>query len=699
MSYTLVLVESPAKARTIERYLGPGYRVKATRGHLRDLPANAREAPEHIRHEPWAGIGIHPDTLTPHYVIRPDHQDDARAIQLLARDARDIIFGMDGDREGEGIAWHAAHLVGVKRPLRMVFHEVTQPAILTAIQPGNLRPLDMNLVRAQETRRLIDRLVGYTLSGRISRAMRLERLSAGRVQDMALMVLAQRENERMKFRPAELHTLKAEVRTGPAAPPFTAQVSVVYTKRHPEGQPLARKSHFTHTGELKPVKDGPPPLHLSTVHAEALAQSLHGPATVTEVQQEDIHRSPGQPFTTVSLQRGAARLGLDPATTTQLAQALYDGGYITYPRTDSPTLSQEATQAARNQAVRLFGPDSVPPEPSRYHTRNATAQEAHEAIRPAGNPFRSPAEVDLDGDQLALYTLIFNRTVASQMTDATSARTRITLRSGKATLTAQGRVLLSPGFTRLYADEDATPPAEDSPALPAVTEGQPVTVTPAPVQVERTSPPARFESFELIEALEKMGIGRPSTYGPILDNLTSRQYAAPHGRHLAVTARGLLKISYLLKNLPELVSTDFTADMEAGLDDIAAGTIGQAEYLAEFWTDELAPRLQGHGDHPPAVTLHHLDATLDLSITRQESASGSRPTGEIHLVHGTRRAALPETVIPAELTPEDLPAIFNGSWKPPPARKRTRNTTGGTKETTPKPKKRGNRAGKRKRAD
>ncbi len=637
---TLVIVESPAKARKIAGYLGAGYTVQASLGHVRDLPGSRDEIPERYRGEPWATLGVHPQTFRPIYVVPGSKQATVNQLQALARKADRVILASDDDREGESISWHLAQVLGLKDAQRMVFHEITRQALQAAVNA--LRPIDLALVAAQEARRVIDRLVGYRVSPLLWKTVG-SRLSAGRVQSAALMLLAVREMARMKFTPGAYWLIRARVK---ARPGFLATVTHLKTRERPDGQALSKAGDFTPGGVLK---EGADVLMMTDEQAKALCSYLDGKdATVLKVHQSETRTRPAAPFTTSTLQQAGGRLRLSAKGVMDTAQRLYDGGYITYMRTDSPALSDEALTEARKEAVRLFGASAVPDVPRQYATRNKNAQEAHEAIRPAGGTWRPPESVGLSGDDLALYTLIYQRTVASQMHDAVYARTVVVLGCGAATLQAQGRVMKAAGFTALLqSDEDD----QGDQRLPPLTEGQTVPLSAAPPEGKKTSAPPRFTEATLVQAMEKAGIGRPSTYAQTIQTLQTRDYARLQGRQLALSATGLLVATYLARQVPEVTRPDFTAGMEAGLDEVAAGTLTRTEYLTRFWTEGLEGVIGRAQDDLPVLPLPHLPGTV-LRAGRDGAV----------LVSGNTRVSLPTEVVPADLTPDTLAELLEGRW-------------------------------------
>ncbi|MVN89138.1 type I DNA topoisomerase [Deinococcus sp. HMF7620] len=639
---TLVIVESPAKARKIAGYLGGGYVVRASLGHVRDLPSTKADIPERYRTESWANLGVNPETFSPIYVVPASKRATVKELQGLAAKADRILFASDMDREGEAISYHLSRLLKVEEPVRMVFTEITKDALQRALQ--TTRPLDLRLVAAQEARRVIDRLVGYQISPLLWRSVG-GKLSAGRVQSAALMLLAQREMARMRFRPATFWAIRADVLTRPK---FTATVTHVRSSEHPDGLPIAKASDYTQDGVLKPDVRV---LEMTDQQAHALTTYLDGKdATVASVEVSETRSRPAPPFITSTLQQAGGRLKLSAKQVMDLAQKLYEGGYITYMRTDSPALSDEALTEARREATRLFGPAAVPAQPRQYATRNKNAQEAHEAIRPAGTTWRPPETVGLSGDELAVYALIYQRTVASQMHDAVFDKTVVTLTCGAATLAAQGRVLKAPGYLQLLQDEEE---AQDEQTLPTLQQGQRVPLKARPPEGKKTSPPTRYSEATLVQAMEKAGIGRPSTYAQTLSTLQTREYVRGVGRHLGVTAVGLLVTTYLARQVPEVLEKDFTATMEAGLDDVAAGETTRVAYLTRFWTEGLAPTIREASREAPNLPLPHLEGT------RLRATAGGP-----HLVRGGQSVLLPLEILPAELSEADADAIVQGVWTP-----------------------------------
>ena len=584
MSNSLVIVESPAKARTIERYLGPGYRVESSIGHIRDLPRTAAEIPQKYRGRPWARLGVDIEGgFDPLYVIPREKKEQITKLRKALREADELVLATDEDREGEAIAWHLKEVLRPKVPVRrMVFHEITKSAVEAAL--GRTRDIDRRLVDAQEARRVLDRLYGYEVSPVLWKKVQ-PRLSAGRVQSVATRIVVERERERMAFVPAGYWTVEVELETEDGeARRFPARVSAV------GGRTVARGRDFDRTtGKLK----GKAHLLLQA-EAETLGREL--PATrpvVAEVKEQPFRRRPYAPFITSTLQQEAGRkLRFSAQRTMRVAQGLYENGYITYMRTDSTALSGQAISAARRQVADLYGAEYLP-DKARVYARRANAQEAHEAIRPAGTSFRTPNQVRgaLDRDSFRLYELIWKRTLASQMKDATGTSTTVRLDTstpgtGDVRLTASGRVLRFAGFLRVYVEgrDDPRTRAEDEERfLPKLSQGETVEVASAEPNGHTTQPPARYTEASLVRELEKQGVGRPSTYAAILQTIVDRGYVWKKGSALVPTFLAFAVTRLLEQHLGDLVDLDFTARMESDLDAIAGGEREARPWLRNFY--------------------------------------------------------------------------------------------------------------------
>ncbi|OBF42524.1 DNA topoisomerase I [Mycolicibacterium peregrinum] len=587
----LVIVESPTKARKIAGYLGSNYVVESSRGHIRDLPRNAADVPAKYKSEPWARLGVNvDDNFEPLYIVSPEKKSTVTELKDLLKGVDELYLATDGDREGEAIAWHLLETLKPKVPVRrMVFHEITEPAIRAAAE--NPRDLDIALVDAQETRRILDRLYGYEVSPVLWKKV-APKLSAGRVQSVATRIIVQRERERMAFRSAGYWDVSAEldasVSDPEATPPkFTAKLNTV------DGRRVAAGRDFDSLGQLKKPDEV---LVLDEASAGALAAGLRGAQlAVSSVEQKPYTRKPYAPFMTSTLQQEAARkLRFSSERTMSIAQRLYENGYITYMRTDSTTLSESAINAARNQARQLYGDEYVHPSPRQYTRKVKNAQEAHEAIRPAGDVFQTPGQLhaQLDTDEFRLYELIWQRTVASQMADArgTTLSLRIagTAAGGEQVVfNASGRTITFAGFLKAYVeslDEQAGGEADDAESrLPNLTQGQRVDAADLTADGHTTSPPARYTEASLIKALEELGIGRPSTYSSIIKTIQDRGYVVKKGSALVPSWVAFAVIGLLEQHFGRLVDYDFTAAMEDELDEIANGQEQRTNWLSNFY--------------------------------------------------------------------------------------------------------------------
>ncbi len=583
--HKLVIVESPAKARTIAGYLGRGYVVESSIGHIRDLPQSAADIPARIKGESWARLGVNVDNgFEPVYVVSADKKSHITKLKKLLKDASELYLATDEDREGEAIAWHLLDELNPKVPVkRMVFHEITPEAIAAAVE--NPRDIDDNLVQAQEARRILDRLYGYEVSPVLWKKV-MSGLSAGRVQSVATRLVVARERERMAFRAASYWDLEGTFDAGAKHDErmFPAKLHSV------DGGRVARGSDFTAQGELKP---GSNVVHLDRSRAEALTTALHEATfDIRSVESKPYRRSPYAPFRTTTLQQEASRkLGYGASRTMSIAQRLYENGFITYMRTDSITLSESAIAAAREQVRELFGSEYLPDKPRTYVSKVKNAQEAHEAIRPAGEHFRTPAQTGLSGDEFRLYELIWMRTVASQMKDAEGRS--VTIRLGGAAssgedcvFSASGRVITFHGFLKAYVEGSDDPDTESDDRetrLPAVTEGDAVSAASVKASGHETKPPARYTEATLIRELEEREIGRPSTYASILGTILNRGYVYKKGTALVPAWLAFSVIRLLEEHFTRLVSYEFTAGMEDVLDQIAKGRKDRGTELAAFY--------------------------------------------------------------------------------------------------------------------
>jgi DNA topoisomerase-1 len=598
----LVIVESPAKAKTIRGYLGPGFEVEASVGHIRDLPASAADIPEKYKKEKWARLGVDVEhDFEPLYVVAPDKRSRVADLKRKLKDADELLLATDEDREGEAIAWHLLQVLQPKVPVqRMVFHEITPDAIRAAVE--NPRELDQRLVDAQEARRIIDRLYGYEVSPVLWKKV-TQGLSAGRVQSVATRLVVERERERMAFVAAGYWDIEATFDPGR----FAAKLVGV------DGRRVAQGRDFGSDGALKNAGV----VVVDEAQARSLAAGLGEAAfSVRNVEQKPYRRSPAAPFITSTLQQEASRkLRMSAQTTMRIAQRLYENGYITYMRTDSTTLSESAVTAARSQASALFGTDHVHEKPRTYARKVKNAQEAHEAIRPAGDRFRAPGEVagELDRDAYAVYELIWMRTLASQMSDATGStatlRIGATSRDGvDAEFSASGTVITHRGFLAVYEEgrDDDAQGDDTERRLPALSTGDSVSALSLEPEGHATNPPPRYTEATLVKALEDRGIGRPSTYASIIGTILDRGYVFKRGTALVPSFLAFAVTKLLEEHFGELVSYDFTARMEEILDTVAAGDTERLRVLNGFYFGDQARDFPGLD--PLVTNLGDIDA-------------------------------------------------------------------------------------------
>jgi DNA topoisomerase-1 len=646
----LVIVESPAKARKIGSYLGADYIVEASVGHIRDLPQRAADIPKDVKKLAWSkeGVDIEND-FAPLYVINPDKKAKVAELKELMKEAEEILLATDEDREGEAIAWHLVEVLQPKIPIkRMVFNEITEEAIKAAVE--NTRDLDYNLIDAQETRRVLDRLYGYRLSPVLWKKV-MPRISAGRVQSVATRLIVEKERERMAFISSSWWDLTAKTDLG-----FTARLLSV------DGKKVAATADFGADGAVK-EKSAKDILLLDENQAKSLVESLKNtPLTVKSMEESPRTEKPKPPFTTSTMQQDAgSRLGWGAQITMRVAQRLYENGYITYMRTDSINLSDQALKAARAAATALYGKDHVYETARLYQGKSKNAQEAHEAIRPAGDTFRTPGELapELSRDEFALYDLIWKRTVASQMADAKKMQMRVdfdatTADKKSAIFRANGSVVTFPGFLAAYddvaTDENKDEESEDR-RLPAMTIGQSVKVDEYSCEGHETKPPARYTEPTLVKKLEELGIGRPSTFASIIQTIQDRGYVNKRGRALVPTFLAFSVTGLLETHFTKLVDYDFTASMEEDLDKIASGEAGRVDWLRDFY--------YGHDGQPGlnelALDLGVIDAratnTMNLSDTIEIRVGRYGAYLQENLPGEERKLAnIPENLAPDELT-------------------------------------------------
>ncbi|MBF2027051.1 MAG: type I DNA topoisomerase [Oscillatoriales cyanobacterium C42_A2020_001] len=661
---TLVIVESPTKARTIRNYLPAGYRVEASMGHVRDLPQSASEIPASVKGEKWAQLGVNVDeNFEPLYVVPQDKKKIVKELKDALKQADELVLATDEDREGESISWHLLQLLQPKVPIkRMVFHEITQEAIQEAIQ--NCREVDERLVRAQETRRILDRLVGYTLSPLLWKKIAFG-LSAGRVQSVAVRLLVARERQRRAFRKGTYWDLKATLEargiTTEARGSFEARLISL------NGVKVASGSDFDEaTGQ---VTAGRNVVLLSEADARALQDRIRDrPWTVTNLEERPVVRKPSPPFTTSTLQQEANRkLGLSARDTMRVAQSLYEQGYITYMRTDSVNLSKQAIAAARACVEEKYGTEYLSPQPRQYSTKSKGAQEAHEAIRPAGNTFRTPQQTGLKDREFRLYDLIWKRTVATQMAEARQTNITVQIQVEDAGFRASGKRIDFPGFFRAYVEGSDDPDAaiEDQEViLPTLRVGD----TPACTDLEaighETQPPARYTEASLVKMLESEGIGRPSTYASIIGTIIDRGYAQMVGNALVPTFTAFAVTSLLEQHFPDLVDTSFTARMEETLDDISTGEVDYLPYLKQFYLGDSGLETQVKDresqidpNEARTIELENLDAKI--RIGRYGAFL------EVEGDEGPVKASIPKDLTPSDLDPDQVETLLRQKTEGP----------------------------------
>jgi DNA topoisomerase-1 len=658
----LVIVESPAKAKTIAGFLGGEFVVESSIGHIRDLPRNAADVPAEYKGQAWARLGVDVDNdFKPLYVVAREKKQQVQKLKALLKDASELYLATDEDREGESIAWHLLEVLSPRVPVkRMVFHEITRGAIERAVD--DWRDLDRRLVDAQEARRILDRLYGYEVSPVLWKKV-MPRLSAGRVQSVATRILVERERARMRFRSAGWWDLEGTFEKASGSEPFAATLVTL------GGTRLATGRDFGEDGALKA---GAQVVRLDEDGARALAGRLGDTAfAVRSVEEKPFTRKPSPPFMTSTLQQEAGRkLRFGAQRTMRAAQRLYENGYITYMRTDSTTLSDTALTAARQQAVQLYGPTSVPDGPRRYEKKVKNAQEAHEAIRPAGDSFRTPDQVarELADDEFRLYDLVWKRTVASQMADARGQSAQVRLGGTSSTgedveLAASGKIITFPGFLLAYVEGADDPEAEledREVRLPPLVEGDALAARELEAKGHTTQPPARYTEASLVKALEELGVGRPSTYAAILATIQERGYVSKRGSALVPSFTAFAVVGLLEQHFANLVDYGFTASMEDELDDIAGGREDAHPWLRRFYF--------GNG-HPGLKTmvserLGDIDAREVNSIHLGSDDEGREIVVRVgrygpYLQRDADRASVPDDLAPDELTLEKADELLS----------------------------------------
>ncbi|MCB9476142.1 MAG: type I DNA topoisomerase [Deltaproteobacteria bacterium] len=655
MTYKLVIVESPTKARTLSKFLGKDYRIEASMGHVRDLPANAEEIPADIKDKPWSRLGIDIESgFAPVYVIPKGKKKTVTELKKLLKGADELFIATDEDREGESIGWHLVQLLQPKVPTRrMVFHEITKTAIQHAIEAT--REIDQKLVEAQETRRVLDRLVGYTLSPMLWKKVK-PKLSAGRVQSVAVRLLVLRERERMAFHAGTYWDIKAHLAKDNKD--FHAQLVAI------DGVRLATGKDFDeNTGKIREDRKV---LLLEEDRTKALAAKLRdSQLSVDAVETRDTKRSPGPPFITSTLQQeGNKKLGLSARDTMSIAQRLYEAGYITYMRTDSTHLSDEAIRGTRGAIASSFGEQYLSEKVRQYKTSSKGAQEAHEAIRPAGDQMRTAAQLGLKGKEAAVYDLIWKRTMATQMAEAklrfTTVTWQVNVDGEKLEFKSFGKEITFPGYFLAYQETLDVGESEenDEESLPPLTEGERHPVKDVEPLGHETKPPARYTEASLVKALEKDGVGRPSTYATIIDTIQQRGYVFTQNKTLIPTFTAMAVTNLLEQTHGDVVDVEFTAGMEEKLDEIAEGKTADG-LLKEFYDKELIGGIESGGDLDPR-TVCTLKA--DSFAPYEVRVGRYGPFVEIPAENPEEKAttvSLPEGIPPADVTKdviEDLVA-------------------------------------------
>lgn len=646
MSKKLVIVESPTKAKTIRKFLGKEFTVESCMGHVRDLPQSAKDIPEKYKKEKWANLGVNVnDEFAPIYCVPKTKTRIVKTLKEKLAEADELILATDEDREGESISWHLLEILKPKIPVkRMVFHEITKEAIQNAL--NHFRQIDDHLVRAQEARRILDRLVGYSISPLLWKKVTYG-LSAGRVQSVAVRLIAEREHERLRFKRAKYWSL-----TGSNEKDGVSFESRAVSLK---GQKIAIGKDFdAETGLL--IKDkADQMIWLKESDAKSWQEKLRGQEwAVDEVEEKPISRKPAAPFITSTLQQEVNRkLGFTSRETMELAQKLYERGFITYMRTDSPNLSTQAEKAARETIQELYGKNYLPPQPREYSAKKSKgAQEAHEAIRPAGTHFQTPEETGLSGGLLKVYELIWKRTVASQMTNAEMKQMSVKFKVGEAVFSASGLTVEFPGFLKVYVEEkDDESGDEREVKLPKLKVGDKVKCNKITPNEHETKPPARFTEASLVQTMEKEGIGRPSTYATIIGTIQDRGYVRKVGNALVPTFTALVVSRLLRDHLPNYVDLKFTSEMERALDTIAQGDLDYVKYLSTIYFGQTGLKSQVETQEKAIDAEHSRSIRLE-GLGDLVFRIGKYGAYVCRSVEGDKEvcASLPETQVPGDMT-------------------------------------------------
>ena len=663
----LVIVESPTKTKTLKKYLPDDYVIDSSMGHIRDLPASAKEIPAKYKKEDWSNLGVNPEEdFEPIYVVPSGKKKVVSKLKKQLKNSDELILATDEDREGEAISWHLTEVLNPKVPVkRMVFREITEEAIKEALK--NFRDIDMNLVNAQEARRIIDRLAGYTVSPLLWKKI-APKLSAGRVQSVAVKFLVDRERERMKFRSARYWDLKAKLHKKDDEYIFDADLT------HLDGKRLASGKDFDeNTGKLKKPDSV---VLLDDKKASQLRDDLEDAEwKVSKVDKNRQKRNPSPAFITSTLQQEANRkLGFAAKHTMSVAQKLYENGYITYMRTDSARLSGQAINAARNAVEQEYGKEYLFDRVRNYGGGSKGAQEAHEAIRPAGSYFRKPEDAGLSGAQFKLYDLIWKRTIATQMAEAELEFTNVTIEADAKGKTAEfktsGKKIIFPGFFRAYVEGSDDPDAaleDQENFLPEMKEGEEVVEKGIEPISHETMPPGRYTEASLVKELEKQGIGRPSTYATIISTIQDRGYCEAEGKTLIPTFTAFAVTELLEKNLEELVDSDFTSEMENKLDQIAQGELNTKEYLSSYYkgNDGLRAKVDRQEDKIDPQKAKHLDLPLQDIDDIQVFVGRFGPYIKKQIDGEEVTTSIPASWKPSDLTSERLEELIKAEEEGP----------------------------------
>lgn len=661
----LVIVESPTKANTIRKFLPKNFIVESSLGHIRDLPQSAADIPASLKKEEWSKLGVNvEEDFDPLYIVPKDKVKKVKDLKDLLKQVDEIYLATDEDREGESISWHLLELLKPKIPVkRMVFHEITKKAILDAL--AKTRKVDMSLVKAQETRRILDRLYGYTLSPLLWKKIAFG-LSAGRVQSTGLKMIVERERERILFKKSNYCSLRASLDTEKKQK-VEARLVLTEGKKIATGKDFDERTGNLHEDKSKSV------LVLGLEAATKLSSNLKSKTfLVSTVDEKDVFSQPSAPFITSTLQQEANRkLGLSARDSMRVAQKLYEEGLITYMRTDSPSLSSQAIDAARASVVDLYGKEFLSKEVRQYSAKSASAQEAHEAIRPAGQTFLHPDETGLTGKEKSLYELIWKRTLATQMEKAHKRSMTVKISVDNHEFVANGLRIVFPGFLRVYVEGSDDPDAalEDQDViLPELKPGQKLKADKIEPLTHETKPPARYTEASLIQRLEKEGIGRPSTYASIISTVIERKYVRKDSSALVPTLTGIAVIQLLEKNFANLVDYSFTSEMEDYLDKIAEGKKDPISYLKEFYlgpkglrqkVDQQDKKIKA--EEGRTIELPQIHEDLSLKIGRYGPYVVSKKSKKSEELH----ASIPEDTAPADLTSEKLKDLLEVSKKGP----------------------------------